>query len=188
MFSRFLHLFSPLAVQQRWLIFFSVVFFWSAAGFGHENENSTFFHQSFNDMQEESEIAQENNQNSILVMFSDKDCPWCEKMKQTVFTEQTVKQYYQKHFRIIQIDVKGDAMMNDFTGKELAEKEFAFKQHRVRATPVFIFFDLDGNPVKRYTGTTRNADEFLLLGQYVVDKKYQSISFSKYKRQNTAVK
>ena len=61
-------------------------------------------------------------------------------------------------------DTRGDTMLTDFSGREMAEKDFAFKEHRVRATPVFIFFGLDGKPMLRYTGATRDVDEFLWLG------------------------
>jgi thioredoxin-related protein len=51
---------------------------------------------------------------------------------------------------------------------------------------VFAFFDLDGQLVARYTGATRDADEFMLLGRYVVDKAYQEMTFTKYKREQTS--
>jgi thioredoxin-related protein len=52
----------------------------------------------------------------------------------------------------------------------------------VRATPVFLFYDLDGNQVARYTGATSGVDEFLWLGEYVVDGGYRDMPFTKYKR------
>jgi thioredoxin-related protein len=63
-------------------------------------------------------------------------------------------------------------------------KDFAFKQHRVRATPVFVFFGLDGKPVQRgrYTGATRDAEEFLLLGRYIVEGHNETTSFTRFKR------
>ncbi len=80
------------------------------------------------------------------------------------------------------MDVKGDAPMLDFKGKDTTEKVFSLEQ-RARATPVFIFYDLEGNPMTRYTGATQNATEFLLLGRYVVDGAYKSMPFNVYKRQ-----
>ena len=44
----------------------------------------------------------------------------------------------------------------------LAEVAFALQQ-RVRATPVIMFFDLEGNPVARHTGPTKDKDDFMLL-------------------------
>lgn len=73
--------------------------------------------------------------------------------------------------------------MVDFTGKSKKQKEIAEKDFRVRATPVMVFFDLSGKPVARYTGATRNKDELLLLGKFVVEKHYEKLSFEQYKRQ-----
>ena len=73
--------------------------------------------------------------------------------------------------------------MIDFSGAQTIEKDFAFRQHRVRATPVFAFFDLEGERVARYTGATTDVEEFLLLGRYVVDEIYRSMSFNRYKRE-----
>jgi len=80
------------------------------------------------------------------------------------------------------VDVKGDTPMVDFKGKETTEKAFALEQ-RARATPTFIFFDLDGNVMTRYTGTTQTTEEFLLLGRYVVEGAYKTAPFNVYKRQ-----
>jgi thioredoxin-related protein len=140
-----------------------------------------FFNQSFNNLSEELEIAREEKKSGVFIMFSDKDCPWCMKMKTTIMNRVDVQDYYRKHFRLLTVDIRGDAMMTDFQGNEVEEKDFAFKQHRVRATPVFMFFDTDGNAVMRLTGIVRNAEEFIWLGEYVVNGEYKRINFTKYK-------
>jgi len=55
----------------------------------------------------------------------------------------------------------------------------------VRATPVFQFIDLEGRPIRRgrYTGATRDAEEFMLLGRYIVEEAWRKKSFSRYKRE-----
>jgi thioredoxin-related protein len=52
----------------------------------------------------------------------------------------------------------------------------------VRATPVFVFFDTEGNLLTRYTGAVKDVDEFLLLGEYVVEGHYKEMRFNNYKR------
>jgi thioredoxin-related protein len=103
-------------------------------------------------------------------------------MKATVLNQREVQDYFRQHFLIYPVDVKGDTSMVDFKGKETTEKAFALEQ-RARATPTFIFFDLDGNVVARYTGTTQTTEEFLLLGRYVVEGAYKTAPFNVYKRQ-----
>ncbi len=141
-----------------------------------------FFHQSFNNLQEELEIAADEGKAGVFIMFSDKDCPWCAKMKATIMNQVAVQDYYRKHFQVLTIDIRGAAMIVDFEGKEISEKDFAFKEHRVRATPVVMFFDTSGKTVARFTGIVRDVDEFLWLGEYVVSGAFNEMNFTKYKR------
>lgn len=141
-----------------------------------------FFHQSFNNLPEELEIATDEGKAGVFIMFSDVDCPWCAKMKATIMSQVAVQDYYRKHFQVLTIDIRGDAMIVDFAGKEISEKDFAFKEHRVRATPVVMFFDNSGKAVARFTGIVRDVDEFLWLGEYVVSGAFNEMNFTKYKR------
>lgn len=141
-----------------------------------------FFHQTFGDLQEEVELAREEGQTNIMVMFELNDCPWCERMKVTVFNQSEIQDYYRKHFRVLMMNVEGDNLIVDFNGQEISEKDFALKHNRVRATPVFLFLDLQGNRVMRYTGATKNAEEFMLLGNFVVEQHYKTTNFVRYKR------
>jgi len=145
-----------------------------------------FFHVSFKNMQEEVAQAKEEGKQGIFVMFSDPACPWCMKMKSTIMSQVAIQEYYRKHFRIIHIDTTGDGTMTNFSGKEMSEKDFAFKQHRVRATPVFMIFDLEGKDLLRYTGTSRSSREFKLLGEYIISAAYKNTNFTKYKRKMLA--
>ena len=145
-----------------------------------------FFNQSFNNLQDEAETAREEGKAGILVMFSDPDCPWCAKMRATVMNQVPIQEYFRKHFRILDMDTRGDTTMVDFNGKEMAEKDFSLKVNRVRGTPVFIFYDLEGNKLLRYTGATRTAQEFMWMGQYIVEGAYKNKKFSKYKRERLA--
>ena len=142
-----------------------------------------FFHQSFMNMQEEAEIAREEGKKGILVMFNDPDCPWCRKMKATILNQVPVQDFFRKHFRLIHLDTKGDTTMTNFDGSEIAEKDFALKIHRVRATPVFIFFDLDGKKLLKYTGAAKNIEEFIWMGEFVINGDYKTTRFSRYKRE-----
>lgn len=142
-----------------------------------------FFHQSFNNLDEELEIAEEEGKSGVFIMFTDKDCPWCLKMKTTIMNRADVQDYYREHFRLLMIDINGDTLMTDFEGNEMEEKAFSFKRLRVRATPVFMFFDTKGRKTMRLTGIVRDAREFLWLGEFVTNGDYQRTNFTKYKRE-----
>ncbi len=145
-----------------------------------------FFHQSFGSLPDEVAEARAGGQSGVLIMFESEDCPWCTKMKATVLNQPAVQDYYRKHFRILMMDVNGDAPMTDFGGQEMPQKDFAFKHNRVRATPVFAFFDLAGKPLTRYTGATRDSGEFLMLGEFVTSGAWQKTNFTAWKRERTA--
>ncbi len=142
-----------------------------------------FFHDSFGDLQAELETAREEGKQGVLIFFELDDCPFCHRMKTTVFNKPEVQDYFRQHFQIIPIDIEGDLEMTDFQGNTTTQKDFAFKQHRVRATPVMAFFDLDGNKVATYTGATRDAKEFMLLGKFVAEGHYKTKRFTQFKRE-----
>jgi len=164
---------------------FFLILFALSSGLLHaqtRDATSGFFQQSFGDLSDELQIAKDEGKKGVFVMFDDKDCPWCAKMKATVLNQVKVQDYYREYFRIMRVDKNGDALITDFKGNEVIEKEFADK-NRVRATPVMIFYDLEGNPVHRYTGAARNQQEFMWLGEYVVGEHYKTQRYPVYKRE-----
>ena len=142
-----------------------------------------FFDDSFGDLSEEAEIAREEGKTGILIMFEENDCPWCRRMKERVLNRGSVQDYFHDNFRILSINVEGGTVIVNFDGSEILEKEFALKYNKVRATPVFAFFDAQGNYLTRFTGTTKTVDEFLWLGEFVVSGAYKDGRFSTYKRE-----
>ena len=140
-----------------------------------------FFDSKLGDFRNELVTAKKEGKKGILFMFELDDCPFCHRMKQTILNQSEVQEYYRKYFLIFPIDTKGDNPMVDFKGKETTEKQFSV-ENRVRATPVFAFFDLEGNEMKRFTGAAKDANEFLQFGRYVVDGAYKTTSFAKYKQ------
>lgn len=142
-----------------------------------------FFDQTFGDFTEELASAKDRGKKGILIMFEMDECPFCHRMKTTVLNQSDIQDYFKEHFLIFPVDIEGDVEITDFSGQTLAQKDFALKQFRVRATPVFAFFDLDGNMIARYTGATRNPEEFRWLGEYVVDGAYKETSFTRFKRE-----
>jgi thioredoxin-related protein len=142
-----------------------------------------FFQESFGDLTEELEIAREGGKKGIVIFFEMDDCPFCHRMKREVLNQPEVQDYYRKHFRVISIDIEGDVELTNFKGKQTTQKAFSEKENRVRATPVIAFFDLSGNQIARFTGATRDAGEFLLLGHFVAEGHYRESNFNRFKRQ-----
>lgn len=141
-----------------------------------------FFHPSWGDFTEESAKAKEQGKKAILVFFELDECPFCHWMKMNVLNQPEVQAYYREHFLLFPIDIEGDVELTDFNGKVGTQKSFA-KENRVRATPVFGFFDLQGKRISRYIGRTSGVDEFMMLGKYIAEGHYKTMPFLKYKRQ-----
>jgi thioredoxin-related protein len=140
------------------------------------------FSQTLGDFRDELALAREEGKSGILIFFEMDECPWCHRMETTVLNQPGVQAFYREHFAVFQVDVEGDVEIVDFEGNTTTMKEWATKVHRVRATPVFAFFDLDGKRVTRHIGVTKDAEEFLMLGEYVVKGLYKDMSFVRYKR------
>ena len=147
-----------------------------------------FFQQSLGDLVEELEIAREQGKQGIFVFFEMDECPFCHRMKQTVLNQPEVQEYFGERFHSLVIDIEGDLEMVDFAGTDTTQKEFA-RQNRVRATPLLVFYDLQGEAIFKYVGAPSGVQEFLWMGEFIADKVYlqkddsgRNIRFARYKR------
>lgn len=149
--------------------------------------NQYFFDQKMGDFQSELVTAQKAGKQGVLLMFELDDCPFCHRMKHTILNQSEVQDYYRAHFLIFSVDIKSDNPMVDFKGRETTEKIFAAGQ-RVRVTPVFAFYDLDGTLAARFTGPAKDMNEFMLLGRYVAEGAYKdkALTFARYKLKQVA--
>ncbi len=143
---------------------------------------SFFFNESFGDFSEELVNARNEGKKGVLLFFEMDECPFCHYMKGNVLNQPSVQDYYRENFLLFTVDIEGDVEIVDFTGESMSQKDFAFKKHRVRATPVISFFDLNGKRIHRHTGKTSGVEEFMLMGEYVAEGHHKNTSFTRYKR------
>jgi thioredoxin-related protein len=116
----------------------------------------------------QSEIKALAGEGKLLVLFfKQAGCPYCDKMRVRVHPSAKVMEYFTDHFVMMESDIKGnlDVVMPD--GTKGTERDFA-KKIRVRATPVFVFYDKDGTTALRTTGFL-DSKRFYLAGKYVVE-------------------
>ncbi|MBL1278187.1 MAG: thioredoxin family protein [Ectothiorhodospiraceae bacterium] len=142
-----------------------------------------FFNESWGQFPEELEKARAEGKTAILLFFELDECPFCRRMKTTVLNQPEVQAYFREHFLNFAIDIEGEVEMTDFKGTITTQRIFSEKDNRVRATPVFAFYDLQGDRIVRYTGATSGIKEFLWLGEFVAQGIYKDMSFTRYKRQ-----
>ncbi len=168
--------------NPAWLACFLLV--WMQATFANAPRDpyQYFFDETFGDFSEELERAKEEGKKGILLFFEMDECPFCHRMKDTVLNQVSVQDYFRENFLNFSVDIEGDVEITDFSGKTLAQKDFATKDYKVRATPVFAFIDLDGKLVARYTGAASGPEEFLWLGEYVSQEYYKEEKFARFKR------
>ena len=166
-------------------VFLSTV---SAAATDVRDPYKFFFNETWGDMTEELANAKDSDKKAILIFFEMDECPFCHYMKMNVLNQPEVQDFYRKNFLNITIDIEGDVEMVNFKGKTLKLKDFAFKENRVRATPVIAFFDLNGKRIYRHTGKTSGVEEFMWLGEFIAKGLYKEMRFSKYKKNKRAEK
>ena len=142
-----------------------------------------FFHETWGDYQEELQNAREQGKKGVLIFFEMDECPFCHYMKENVLNRPEVQEYYREHFLNFSVDIEGDVQITNMQGEQKKQKEFAFRENRVRATPVFAFFNLEGERVHRHTGKTSGVEEFMWMGEYVANGIYKDMSFTRYKRE-----
>ncbi len=147
-----------------------------------------FFEQNLGDLTEELETAKDEGKKGVFIFFEMDECPFCHRMKQTILNQVEIQELFKKNFHSIALDIEGDLEIVDFDGNETTQKEFSSK-NRVRATPVMVFYDLEGKQVVRYTGAASSSEEFEWLAEYFLkgvykmkDKNGRNIRFGKYKR------
>jgi thioredoxin-related protein len=138
-----------------------------------------FFDRTFGDFQAELELARQTGKDGLLLMFEADGCPYCRKMRNTVLNRENVQSYYRSHFMIFSVDVLGALPVTDLNGASTTEKQFA-RALGVLATPTFVFFATNGSELVRYSGATRNPEEFLRIGEFVADGRFKFENLDNY--------
>ncbi|MFO7603778.1 MAG: thioredoxin fold domain-containing protein [Gammaproteobacteria bacterium] len=140
-----------------------------------------FFNETWGDFSEELTKARDEGKKGVLFFFEMDECPFCHYMKTNVLNQPEVQAYFREHFLSFPVDIEGDIDITTPAGEPMKQKEFAFKT-RVRATPVFVIYDLEGNPIHRHTGKTAGVTEFMWIGEYIVDGHYKNMKYLPFKR------
>jgi thioredoxin-related protein len=147
-----------------------------ATGSDIRNPREFFFTQSFGDLPEELQTAKKQGKQGMFLFFEADDCIYCKAMLKHVLSQKEVQDWYREHFLSIAIDIHGDVEIKDFDGITLPSKVFA-GHRRVSMTPVLSFIDLNGSEIYRHLGMVKSPEEFLLMGEYIVDEHYLDTEF-----------
>lgn len=138
-----------------------------------------FFSQTFGDLPDELAEARQVGKKGLLLFFEQEGCPYCERMMKTILNQPSVQDWYRERFVSIAVDINGDVELRDVDGVTLPSKVFA--EHRlVKTTPTLLFLDLSGAEVYRRVTMASGPDEFMLMGQYVADRRYVDTAWRDY--------
>lgn len=159
-----------------------VLIWFAALAMAYAAPGDAFFDTSLGDYAAELKTAQQQGKLGVLLVFEAEGCPFCKRMRAQVLSQPDVQQYFRRHFNIFSVDINGSVTVTGPDGKELTEKALSLKL-KVRGTPSFFFYAVDGREIARYTGATRDADAFMALGRYVAEGHWQKTTFEQFRSQ-----
>ena len=151
-----------------------------SAGAADTRDAASFFNLNMGDLKTELAEARTDGKKALMVMFEQEGCPGCFYMKRNILNRKDVQDYYRANFANLTLDIWSSVPVRDFGDREQTEKAYA-QAAKIKGTPTFVFYDLQGHEVVRILGTIETADEFLLLGQFVATGAYKTRSFAQYK-------
>jgi len=152
----------------------------AAADTGTRDAMTHFFDANTGDLKAELADARAAGKKAILFMYEQEGCPACFYMKQNVLNRVDVQNLYHANFVSFTMDIHGAVPLKDFSGRDISEKAFAART-KIRATPTFVFHDLDGAEIARVVGSVE-VDEFKLLAEFIASGAYKTRQFAAYKQ------
>lgn len=142
---------------------------------------------TFKDLSEDLEEANAEGKR-LAVIIEQRNCMYCKKMHETVFSDPAVFSYLMDNFFVVQINMFGNVEVTDFDGEILEERDMVSKWGML-FTPTMMFFPEDVSDAQSANRvmvasmpgafgkeTTKN------LLSWVIDKEYETpgASFQKY--------
>jgi thioredoxin-related protein len=128
---------------------------------------------SFLDMKDDLKEANAN-QRQIMLFLHLEECPYCARMLNENFREGESKEFIERHFDVIGIDIRGGRSVDWFDGQQYSELALA-RMLKTYATPTIIFLDPEGKTALRLDGF-RKRQSFRQALDYVQQKAYRQES------------
>lgn len=148
-----------------------------------------WFKQSFMDLQEDLDDANESGKN-IMLYFHQDGCPYCKKLLQDNFSRTDIVNRMKQNYEVLEINMWGDKAVTDIGGNEYSEKEFA-KKMQVMFTPTLLILDKNGLSKFRINGYY-SPDKFIAVLDYLelkkANKTEQIMTFTEYFRKKSLAK
>jgi thioredoxin-related protein len=104
-------------------------------------------------------------------------CSWCEKMDDSVYTDENVKDYISKNFVVIKMDAEAAGTLH-YNGKDYSPAQLA-AAFGVNGFPATLFLKDDSEPITLLPGYV-DARMFLHVLSYIAENQYESKHFEDY--------
>jgi len=136
---------------------------------GRQYDLPSWFKVSFLELKDDLKEANAGGRQLLLFLHLD-DCPYCARTLDENFREGANKEFIQKHFDVIALNIRGDREVQWFDGESRTEMALAHML-KVYATPTILFIDPEGKIALRLNGyrqpaTLRQALEFVQQKAY----------------------
>jgi prepilin-type processing-associated H-X9-DG protein len=136
-----------------------------------------WFKMSFLDLNDDLKEANAYRRQIMLFLHLE-ECPYCARMLDENFREGETRDFIERHFDVIGIDVRGSRNVAWFDGHEYPESALA-KMLKVYATPTVIFIDPEGKTALRLDGF-RKRQAFRQALNYVQQQAYRQESLASF--------
>lgn len=146
------------------------------------HEKPDWFKTSFLDIREDIDEAASEERRIILYIYQD-GCPYCAKLLQENFADQSISETTQKNFDVIAINMWGDRLVTNLQGDEVTEKDFV-SGLKAMFTPTMLFLNEQGDVVLRINGYFP-PHRFKAALNYVAGKHETRLRFAQWADQNT---
>ena len=136
-----------------------------------------WFKASFLDFRTDIEEAGERNKHVMLFLHLDA-CPYCARMLKESFTSGNNREFMEKNFDVIGVNVQGSLELTWIDGTKYTER--ALSRHlKTFATPTIVFLGADGKNLLQLTGY-RDPGALRDALEYVQSKSYRNQPFTEY--------
>lgn len=136
-----------------------------------------WFKASFLNFRDDIEEARKQGRH-VMVFLHLEQCPYCARMLKENFTSGETRDFMQKHFDVVAVNIRGDVETVWIDGKTYTERALA-AHLKVFATPTIALLDVDGNKVLQLTGY-RDPRALRQALEFVQSKSYSRQSFADY--------
>jgi thioredoxin-related protein len=144
---------------------------------GEKYDLPPWFKKSFLALREDAKEAGAHGRHAMLFMHLE-ECPYCARMLNENFWAGETKEFMQKHFDVIGIDIRGSNPVEWLDGKTYTEQELAAVT-KVVATPTVVFLDANGKVVLRLNGY-RQPQAFRQALAYVQGRHYEKQTLASF--------